>query len=68
MVATFDENHPTVFAALRERSRHLANLTLIEGATRDEVEALFRAARVYVLSYQPTPEVASSWLDRARPL
>ena len=50
MVATFDENHPSVFDALRARSRHLANLTLIEGASRDEVEGLFRAARVYVLS------------------
>ena len=28
---------------LRERSRHLPNVTLIEGASREEVEALFRA-------------------------
>ncbi len=50
MVATFDENHSSVLPSLREQALHLPNLRLIEGASRNEVELLFRAARVYVLS------------------
>ena len=50
MIATLDGNYPAVLPALRADIRELPNVTLIEGAPREEVEAHFRSARVFVLS------------------
>jgi glycosyltransferase involved in cell wall biosynthesis len=50
MVATADTNFPDVFERLRSESVAIPNLTFVGGATRDEVEALVRAARVSVLT------------------